>query len=152
MELLLEKHSSALMILVLTALVLGTLMVLVPQLLRARHRFLEMQHQEHLKALDVGQLLPQVDERSRAAGQTAVLVPSVVVCASATVTCFLVVSRSEQLFSVSIAVWSVAGVVSLAAITGGVALMGRLAQLHTETDEELPENPLHGDNFGSRAS
>jgi hypothetical protein len=39
----------------------------------------------------------------------------------------------------------VAGVVSLAAITGGVALMGRLAQLsETEQDEEVPSNPLKG--------
>jgi hypothetical protein len=34
-------------------------------------------------------------------------------------------------------------VVSLAAITGGVALMGRLAQLHAgDVEDEPPENPL----------
>jgi hypothetical protein len=37
----------------------------------------------------------------------------------------------------------VAGVVSLAAITGGVALIGRLAQLRSEQeDAEVPQNPL----------
>ena len=41
------------------------------------------------------------------------------------------------------AVWCVAGIVSLAAITGGVALIGRLAQLQTGDEEgEVPENPL----------
>ena len=63
------------------------------------------------------------------------LVPMVVVCAAATVTCFLVAYKPDYLFAVSVAVWAVAGVVSLAAITGGVALMGRLAQL----DAGLPD-------------
>jgi hypothetical protein len=36
-------------------------------------------------------------------------------------------------------VWVVAGVVSLAAITGGVALMGRIALLRAGEDEEMDE-------------
>ena len=63
--------------------------------------------------------------------------PMVVVCATATVTCFLVGFRSDYLFAVSVTAWAVAGVVSLAAITGGVALLGRLAQLDAgATDDE----------------
>jgi hypothetical protein len=47
------------------------------------------------------------------------------------------------LFSVALAVWSVAGVVSLAAITGGVALLGRLAQLGSADEgDQPPDNPL----------
>ncbi|GIW80789.1 MAG: hypothetical protein KatS3mg105_2596 [Gemmatales bacterium] len=138
----LANYDSELMILVLTSLVLGTLLILVPQLLRAQARFREMLHIEHLKALDLGQPLPPVDERSRYAGRTASLVPMVVVCAAATVTCFLVAFKSEYTFSVSMAVWSVAGLISLAAITGGVALMGRLAQLDSgeHFEEELAQN------------
>jgi hypothetical protein len=62
----------------------------------------------------------------------------VTVCAAATVTCFLVSFRSENTLSVTIAVWVVAGVISLAAVTGGVALLGRLA--HVDSDEQ-PANP-----------
>jgi hypothetical protein len=143
MEQLLEKHGSELMILILTSLVLGTLLILVPQLLRAHQRTLDMQHTERMRALEQGQALPPIDSRSRAAGRTAALVPMVVVCAAATVTCFLTAYRSDNLFAVSLSVWSVAGVVSLAAITGGVALMGRLAQIDAgEPEEEVPENPL----------
>jgi hypothetical protein len=47
-------------------------------------------------------------------------------------------------FSVALAVWTVAGIVSLAAITGGVALIGRLAQLRTGEDDDVPNNPLNG--------
>lgn len=137
-----EGHSGELMILTMTAMVLGTLLILVPQLLRAHHRVLEMEHAEQLRALENGQDLSPTDEAGRAAGRTAVLVPMVVVCAAATVTCFLVAYKSQDLFSVSLAVWCVAGVVALAAITGGVALMGRLAQLHSGFEEEVPENPL----------
>jgi hypothetical protein len=143
MEHYLENHSGEVMILILATLLLGTLLVLVPKLLRSHHHILEMQHEEHMKALDQGQLLPPLDERSRAAGRTAALVPMVVICAASTVTCFLVAYKSDDLFAVSLAVWSVAGIVGLAAITGGVALMGRLAQLQEgDLDEEPPENPL----------
>jgi hypothetical protein len=144
---LLEAHSGELTILVLIALVLLTLLILVPQLLRAHQRSQEMQHTERMRALEQGQVLPREDERSLAAGRTAALVPMVVVCAAGTVTCFLAAYRSEHLFAVSLASWSVAGVVSLAAITGGVALMGRIAQLHSgvpeeEEREEAPEDVM----------
>src|SRR5262245_35966693 len=124
-----ERHSNELMILTLAALVLGTLLILVPQLLRANHRLQEMRHAEVLLALEKGHPLPPHDERSRAAGRTASLVPMVAVCTAGTVTCFLVAYRSENVFAVSLAVWVVAGLVSLATITGGVALLGRLSQL-----------------------
>lgn len=137
MDLLLERHSGELLILVLSALLFAALLILVPQLLRAHQRVVEAQHAEHLAALERGQILPKRDEAARAAGRTASLVPMVTICAAGTVTCFMAVSRSENLFAVALAVWSVAGLVSLAAVTGGVALMGRLAQLHNE--EELEE-------------
>jgi hypothetical protein len=143
---LLQQHSGEILIFILATLVLGTLLVLVPQLLRARHQALEMQHTEHMRALEEGKDLPCIDVRSVAAGQTTVIVPSVVVISAGTVTCFLTAYRTENLFGVVLAVWSVAGVVSLAAITGGVALMGRLAQLQSgrpeEEDDEVPSNPL----------
>ena len=72
------------------------------------------------------------------------LVPMVTVISGATVTCFLVAYRSDHVFSVALVVWAVAGIVSLAAITGGVALMGRLAQLDEGEPEEVPKNPLEG--------
>ncbi|MGE3805694.1 MAG: hypothetical protein AB7K24_13540, partial [Gemmataceae bacterium] len=50
----LEAHSGALLILLLTMLVLFTLLILVPQLLRARHHAAELQHAEHMKALENG--------------------------------------------------------------------------------------------------
>jgi hypothetical protein len=131
-----ELHSGALTILVLCTLVLGTLLILVPQLLRSHQRTQEMQHTERMRSLDQGLTPPPVDDRSRATGRVALIVPTVVMCAAATVTCFLVAYSSEHLFAVALAVWCVAGVVALAAITGGVALMGRLAQLSSGEDEE----------------
>src|SRR4051812_33654553 len=116
MDQFLEKYSGAIMILLLAALVLGTLLVLVPKLLRNYQHIMDLQHAEHIKALDQGLPLPPADERSRAAGRTASLVPMVVICAASTVTCFLVAYKSENLFAVSLAVWSVAAVVGLAAI------------------------------------
>jgi cytochrome bd-type quinol oxidase subunit 2 len=143
MEQVLEKHSGEILILVLSAMVMVALLVLVPKLLQAQHKTKEMRHAERLRALEKGQVLPPPDDRSWAAGRTAFLVPMVVVCAAATVTCFLAAYRTEALFSVALAVWSVAGVVSLAAITGGVALLGRLAQLGSGDEEEQPpDNPL----------
>ncbi|HKI36553.1 MAG TPA: hypothetical protein VKA46_32145 [Gemmataceae bacterium] len=143
----LELHGGELTVLVLVAMILGALLVLVPQLLRARQHSLELQHEERLRALEQGEVLPSTDERSAYAGKTAALVPMVVICAAGTVTCFLAAYKYENLFSVALAVWSVAGVVSLAAITGGVALMGRIAQLHSgipeeEEEEEMPEDAL----------
>jgi TctA family transporter len=137
----LEKHSTELMTLLMAALLMGTLLVLVPQLLRSNARTQEMLHQQAMKAVDAGQPLPRFDVRSRAAGRTAALVPMVVICSAAAVTCFLVAYRSEYLFAISVAVWSAAGIVSLAAITGGVALLGRLAQL----DSGLADDEDDGD-------
>jgi hypothetical protein len=142
METFLEQHIPELTILVLGALVLGTLLILVPQLLRAHQQVQELQHAEHMKALEQGKAVPAPDERSVFAGRTAALVPMVVILSAATVTCFLVAYRSENVFAVGLTVWSVAGVVSLAAITGGVALMGRLAQLSAGVDEEEPPGPV----------
>jgi hypothetical protein len=133
-----EKHSGELMILFLSVLLLGSLLLLVPQLLRSHQHALELQHTEHMLALEKGQPLPLRDERSLAAGRTASLVPIIVICAAATVTCFLAAYKSDSFFAVALATWSVGGVVSLAAITGGVSLMGRLAQLQTGEDEEEP--------------
>jgi hypothetical protein len=66
----------------------------------------------------------------------------VVMISAGTVTSFLVVYKSDQVFAVALAVWVVAGVVSLAAITGGVALMGRIALLQAgESDERDEEEP-----------
>jgi hypothetical protein len=145
MEDFLKTHSAELMLLILFGMVVGTLIALVPQLLKAHLRKVEMQHLEHLKALEKGLPVPAPDEASRLAGRTAMLVPMVVMITAGTVTCFLIAYRAENIVGVSLAVWCVTGVVSLAAITGGVALMGRLAHLHTGVEEEhLPENPLTG--------
>ena len=141
----LDAHSGELLILILCALLMATLVILVPRLLQAQQRSLEMQHAERMRALEQGQNLPPIDERSRVAGRTAMLVPMVVIISAGTVTCFLVAYKSDNLFAVALAVWTVAGVVSLAAITGGVALIGRLAQLHSgvhEEEEQPPVNPM----------
>ena len=102
-----------------------------------------MKHEEHMRALEQGVDLPQNDDRSLFAGRTALLVPIVAVCTAGTVTCFLAAYRVDIVFSVSLAVWSVAGIVSLAAITGCVALLGRLAQLQSGMEnEEFEESSL----------
>jgi hypothetical protein len=134
----LEANTGSLTILVLGTLILGSLLILTPQLLRAHLRLQEMQHLERLKTLEHGHSPLPTDDRSQAAGRVALLVPSVVIISAATVTCFLVAYHTDNLFAVSLAIWCVAGVVSLAAITGGVALLGRLAQLSVgEVDDEL---------------
>ena len=138
-----DNHSSELMILALTTLVLVTLWILVPRLLRARQQALDLQHVEHMKALDKGAPLAQRDESMLAAGRTTTLVPMVSICAAATVTCFLGAYKTESMFAVSLVSWSVAGVVSLAAITGGVALMGRLAHdSDLVEEEEVPQDEV----------
>ena len=145
MDPLMEQHSGELTILVLAVMVLGTLLLIVPQLLRVHWHSQEMLHAERMRALEQGMALPQSDDLSVLAGRTAFLVPIVVVCVAGTVTCFLVAYRSENVFAVAMVVWIVAGVASLAAITGGVAIMGRLGQLHTGVQEEQPPaNPLEG--------
>jgi len=138
-----ENYSGGLLILSMFLILVVTLIILVPQLLRAHLRKSEMVHLEHLKAIENGSGAPAEDDRSRVAGRTAMLVPMVVIIAAGTVTCFLVAYRAENLFTVTLAVWVVAGVVSLAAITGGVALIARLAQLQTDEEEdEARRNPL----------
>jgi hypothetical protein len=140
-----EKHSGEILILAMTLILMATLLIVVPQLLKANQRTQEMRHEEHLKALENGQSLPPFDVRSRAAGRTTALVPMVALISAATVTCFLVAYKSEVLFSVTVAAWSVAGLVSLAAVTGGVALLGRLAQL----DSGLPDEDEEGEEASS---
>ena len=140
---LLSDHSGELLILALAAITCLSLIIIVPQLLRANLRKSEMVHQQRMRSLEAGLPLVPEDDRSRVAGRTAMLVPMVVMIAAGTVTCFLVVYKSENLFPVALAVWVVAGVVSLAAITGGVALIGRLAQIQSgekEEDEALEES------------
>lgn len=141
MEPFVDKYGAQLMTLLLVLIVLLTLVMVVPQLLRSRQHARELEHAERLKALEQGITLAHRDDQSIAAGRTASLVPMVAVCAAAIVTCFLATNKSESLFSVALTVWTVAGVVSLAAITGGVALVGRLAQLQSGAadDDELPE-------------
>ena len=139
-----EWLSGDVMILIMLAILVLTLIILVPQLLRAHLKKAEMLHEENMRALENGQEVPPVDERSRTAGRTAMLVPMVVIISAATVTCFLAAYKSENLFTVSLAIWVVAGVVSLAAITGGVALLGRLAQLHTGIEDLEEEKSSQG--------
>jgi hypothetical protein len=136
---LIKVHSGELVILAMLVLVIITLLVVLPQLLRANLRKAEWWHEERLKSIEKGIPIPDDDDRSRTAGRIALLVPMVVMISAATVTSFLVVYKSEQLFAVALAVWVVAGVVSLAAITGGVALMGRIALLRAGEDEEMDE-------------
>src|SRR5262245_41555358 len=81
----LGHHSGELLILILFGTLVGTLIVLVPQLLRAHLRKSEMQHIEHMSAIEHGQPLAEVNESARLAGRTAMLVPMVVVCAASTV-------------------------------------------------------------------
>ncbi len=133
----LADHHGEVLIALLTLMVILGLLILVPQLLRSSLRKAEMIHIEHLKALEQGIPLTREDERSKVAGHTAMLVPMVIVICAGTVTCFVSASKSDNITAVVMTVWAVAGVVSLAAITGGVALIGRLAQL--QSDEEIPE-------------
>lgn len=142
LENILSQHSGALTILIVSAMVMVALLILVPQMLRSQQRTLEMQHTERMKALEKGQTLSRLDLPSLAAGRTAYLVPMVVLIAAGTVTCTLGVCKADNLFAVTLTVWAVGGVVSLAAITGGVALLGRLAQFDLGEEEEVSENPL----------
>jgi hypothetical protein len=136
----LQQHSSELLVLILSTFFFTTLLILVPQLLRAQQQFEAWRHEEYMRSLEKGLPLPQMDNRSLFAGRTAVLVPIVAIITAGTVTCFLIVYKSEIMFSVSLSIWTVAGVVGLAAITGGVALLGRIAQLTSgHVDEEFSE-------------
>lgn len=135
-----KDHSGELLILLLACVIVSTLLVVLPQLLRANMRKNEMLHEERLKSLEKGLPLPLDDDRARLAGRTAMLVPMVVMISAATVTSFLVVYKTENLFAVTLAIWVVAGVVSLVALTGGVALIGRLAQIQAGEKEEEEED------------
>jgi hypothetical protein len=139
----LKQHSGELTILLLSAMLFVTLLLLVPHLLRAHLKSLEMRHEEHMRALEQGAPVARGDDRSLLAGRTALLVPIVSVCMSGTVTCFLAAYKVENVFSISLAALSVAAVISLAAITGCLALLGRLAQLDSGVPEDdFSEHPL----------
>jgi hypothetical protein len=136
---LVKEHSGEMLILSLALVTVITLLIVLPQLLRANLRKAELLHEEHLRALEKGLPIPIQDERARLAARTALLVPMVVMIATGTVTSFIVMYKSDNLFPVSLAIWVVAGVVSLAAITGGVALVGRLAQIQARQEDEEEE-------------
>jgi hypothetical protein len=137
----LQQYSGSLAILILGALVFATLLILVPKLLRTHQHTVELMHAEQMRSLEQGLPITRPDERSVFAGRTALLVPMVSICTAGTVTCFLVAYKSENLLSVTLGVWCVAGVVSLAAISGGIALLVRLAQMHTGGEEEYQDQP-----------
>lgn len=139
---LMQSHSGEVLILLLTCLILVALIAVLPLLLRHNQRKAEMRHREHVQAIERGLPVPVEDDRARAAGRTALFVPMVVILAAATVTCFLVASHIEQVFAVALAVWVVAGVVSLAAITAGVTLIGRLAQIQARQDDDEEDDVL----------
>ena len=134
-----DVHSGEVLILAILCVIVITLLIALPQLLRANLRKAEWWHEERLKAIEKGAPMPTDDDRSRVAGRIALLVPMVVMISAGTVTSTLVVYKSDQVFAVALAVWVVAGVVSLAAITGGVALMGRIALLQAGEDDETEE-------------
>jgi hypothetical protein len=144
---LLQEHSGEMLILALSLVIVTTLMAALPFLLRHNQRKAELRHRERLASLEKGLPLPVEDDRARAAGRTALFVPIMVMMAAAAVTCFLVSSHAENLFAVSLAVWVVAGVVSLTAITGGVALIGRLAQIQAGVEDEPEEEPVEEDQY-----
>jgi hypothetical protein len=140
----LEKYGREGTILLLTAMAMLTLLFLVPRLLATRRESQQRQHLERMKALEIGHAPAHTDERSVYAGRAASLVPMVAICAAAAVTCFMSVYRPDYFFSISLVAWTVSGVVSLAAIMGGVALLGRLAQLQVGAPEEDEEEEEHG--------
>lgn len=145
---LIKEHSGELMVLMTVCLLLLALLIALPQLLRANMRKAEMLHLERMKSIEQGLPPPLDDDRSRLAGRTAMIVPTVVMISAATVTSFLVVNKSESLFAVALSVWVVAGMVSLAAITGGVALIGRLAQIQAgDKDEEDEEENAQDSSY-----
>ena len=146
-----QQHTGGILILILTALLVLALLVLIPQLLRSHQRSLELQHTERMKALEAGQILPQENVLRHAAGRTAVLVPAIAVIAAAAVTGSLAVYQTNSLLALTLTIWCVTGVVSLAAITAGVALMGRLAQLD-EAYEDAAERAHRENGKGPRGA
>jgi hypothetical protein len=137
---LVQDHSGEVLIFALSCVVVLALLIAMPFLLRHNMRKSELTHREHVQALEKGLPLPNDDHRARVAGRTALFVPMVGMLAAAGVTCFLVSTHVENLFAVSLAVWVVAGVVSLTAITGGVALIGRLAQIQARQEDDEDED------------
>jgi hypothetical protein len=142
---LLQSHSGEVLILLLTCVVVLTVLIVLPLVMRQNLRKAEMIHHEHMQALEKGLTVPVDDDRARVAGRTALFVPMVVMLAAAAVTCFLVSAHADNLFAISLAVWVVAGVVSVTAITGGVALIGRLAQIQARQEDE--EEPVPEDQY-----
>jgi len=139
---LVQSYSKELTLIILTMILMGTLIILVPQLLKWHIHKTEILHVENMKSLENGVRLPIPDERATIASRMALLVPMVVMIGAATVTCFLAIYNSPQIFPVSLGVFVIAGVVSLAAITGGVALVSRLAHLdEIDAEEEAAEPP-----------
>lgn len=137
-----EQHSGELTILVMSVLIVITLLILVPQLLRHHQQGQQMKHEEHMRALERGLPLPQDDYRIKFAGRTATLLPMLVVCSAGAVTCFVSGYKPDNLFAVALTIWSVTGVICLAAITGGVALMSRLDLYQAEEAVETPDAEL----------
>lgn len=147
LQLFLESHGDQVVVLLLFLGALIATFVILPQVLSVHRRKLEMAHEENMKALECNIPVPQTDNATKLAGRATMAVPVVVIITAGIVTAFMTVYRSEALFSVALAVWTVCGVVSLAAITGGVALIGRLAQLKTgDEDEMVPDNPMTESN------
>ncbi|MBI2805327.1 MAG: hypothetical protein HYX68_10160 [Planctomycetes bacterium] len=138
---LIKDHSGELVMLAIGCVLMGTLLIALPQLLRANLRKHELAHAERMKSLENGLPLPAEDNRGRMAGRIALLVPMASIISAATVTSFLSVYKTENLFAVSLAIWIVAGAVSLAAITGGVALISRLDPILDEEKNEDQEDP-----------
>ena len=97
---LVKEHSGEMLILSLALVIVITLLIVLPQLLRANLRKSELIHEEHLRALEKGLPIPIQDDRARMAARTALLVPMVVMIATGTVTSFIVVYKSENLFAV----------------------------------------------------
>jgi len=132
------QHSGALTIMILCALVLATLSILVPKLLNSHQHTIELNHAEHMRALEQGLPVQRPDERSVFAGRTALLVPMVSICTAGTVTCFVVAYQSENLLSVTLGVWCVAGVVSLVRREWLVEANGRMQASYSATSVVRP--------------
>src|SRR5207245_9779442 len=109
----LKKHSSEQTIRDLSWQVRHTLLLLAPQLLRSHLKVVEIQHAEHMKALEKGISVRVLDDRSLFAGRTALLVPIVSVCTAGTVTRFLAAYKVDMLFSVSLVVWAVSRILGV---------------------------------------
>ena len=101
----------------------------MPQLLRFNHHTQEFQHEEHMKALEQGQPLPRARYEIGGSGSNSRAGANGGHVRGRHRDLLSEAYKTDSFFGIALTVWAVAGVVSLAAITGGVALMGRLAQL-----------------------